>query len=429
MSAEQILNRNNTSIASNENANDWSKTFPGTHHIGMNSIKTGVVQKNIDQRIFRQDGEVRWISLNAVPLLSSDKHPIQVISTFSDITDMKKILNDLKQVQLLFDISHDLMVITNLEGYFKRINPRFINVLGYSINEIHAQKFVTFVHSEDVNNTETELSKALMKKETIHFINRYKTKINQYRIFDWLVVPDNESGLLYFTARDITDYQSSELDLIHSSKVYSMGELTGSIVFSINAQLSIIRGHVSFLLTQGEQGPIAIKELNEKIKSIDQSLTILSKTTKDLASFASHIESENATTISLNRILENIISLCKERFRIHGVRLELKIENELVIFAKASSISHLFLSILNLAYDSVHSERDSWVNVSACNHDKKICVTISKSGTLEESYQLKIINLCKNILRESNGLITFELSGPNHPHLIIEFPKELNTNI
>ncbi|RPJ75535.1 MAG: PAS domain S-box protein, partial [Alphaproteobacteria bacterium] len=106
------------------------KIFPGKNHVGMMSLKTGETQKNIVLNIIRADGEMRWISLNAVPIFDKETStPYQLVNTFIDITEVKRVSNDLKQAEFLFNISHDLIIITNQQGYFKKINPRFSEVL------------------------------------------------------------------------------------------------------------------------------------------------------------------------------------------------------------------------------------------------------------------------------------------------------------
>jgi PAS domain S-box-containing protein len=404
--------------------NEWNKIFPGKNHIGMDSLKTREVQRNIVLRIFRHDGEVRWISLNAVPILRDNLPPTQLICTFTDITEMRRVLNDLKQVQLLFNISHDLMIIANQEGYFKRINPRFINVLGYSLADIISHKFLNFVHEDDLAATQFEMQKLLEKKESIHFVNRYKTKNNEYRVFDWVVVPDPETNLIYFTARDITDYRAEELDIIHSSKVYSIGELTTGIVYMLNGQLSIISGHISFLQTHIEQGQIDLNDLRDKIKSIEVSIHRLSTTTKELASFAQNIENERVSNVSLKRILDNVIGLCKERFRIHGVKLETKLKGELVIHSRESQIAHVLISLLNIAYNAVHTQRDSWVELGGSAANGVVRITITNSSPSTEVPNQKNLNVPKEIIEENFGTFYFDNSSPN-ARFVIEFPQVL----
>ena len=421
LSQDQIKERKNL-ISYESDLYEWRKVFPGKNHIGMESLKTGKIQRSIMLQIYRPEGEVRWISLNAVPILNEDKIPFQLICTFTDITEMRYILNDLKQVQLLFNISHDLMIITNQDGYFKRINPRFINVLGYTLTEIISQKFINFVHQDDLEITQTEMLKLLESKEAIHFINRYKTKQNDYRVFDWVVVPDQETNLIYFTARDITDYRSEELEIIHSSKVYSIGELTSGLVYLLTGQLSIISGHISFIQSRIEQGQIDLKDLKCKIKNIEESILKLSKTTKELTSFARNIENEKISNVSLNRILDNVLGLCQERFRIHGVKLETKLEGELIIHSRESQIAHILIRMLNIAYNLVHAQRDSWVELAGKATNGVVSITITNSSTWVEEPSDKNLALPKAIIEENFGTIYFDHSSP-HTKFVIEFPE------
>ena len=421
LSQDQIKERKNL-ISYESDLYEWRKVFPGKNHIGMESLKTGKIQRSIMLQIYRPEGEVRWISLNAVPILNEDKIPFQLICTFTDITEMRYILNDLKQVQLLFNISHDLMIITNQDGYFKRINPRFINVLGYTLTEIISQKFINFVHQDDLEITQTEMLKLLESKEAIHFINRYKTKQNDYRVFDWVVVPDQETNLIYFTARDITDYRSEELEIIHSSKVYSIGELTSGLVYLLTGQLSIISGHISFIQSRIEQGQIDLKDLKSKIKNIEESILKLSKTTKELTSFARNIENEKISNVSLNRILDNVLGLCQERFRIHGVKLETKLEGELIIHSRESQIAHILIRMLNIAYNLVHAQRDSWVELAGKATNGVVSITITNSSTWVEEPSDKNLALPKAIIEENFGTIYFDHSSP-HTKFVIEFPE------
>ncbi len=399
-------------------ADEWDKIFPGKNHVGMNSLKTGKIQRNLVMRIFRYDGEVRWISLNAVPIMNNRTNtPTQVISTFTDITEMRRMLNDLRQVQLLFNISHDLMIIANLEGYFKRVNPRVTESLGYELKELLPQKFSNLVHPDDLDATNIELKK-IFENKSLHFINRYKTKSGEYRLFDWVVVRDPETNLVYFTARDITDYRAEELDIIHSSRVYSIGEMTSGLAYMINGQLSIMGGHLSFLKEKANQNKINVIELKKKLQAIEESVKRLSKTTKDLSSFARHSENEEIADVSLNHIIDNVLSLCQERFRIHCVKLEVETEEDLFLRCRETQIAHVLITLLNNSYNSVHNQRDGWVNLSTSSKNGTITINITDSG--EKKNQANI-NITKGIIEENFGSIYFDHSSP-HTKFVLEFP-------
>lgn len=409
------------------------KIFPGKNHIGMKSLQTGQTQRNIILSIFRIDGEMRWISLNSVPILDKEKQEMtQLISTFTDITETKKNLNDLKQVQLLFNISHDLTVITNKEGYFKKINPRFQEVLGHSFKEIVSQKFINFIHPEDVELTQFELKKALDKKDSVHFINRYKTKAGEYRVFDWVVVPDKETNLVYFTARDITDYRAEELDLIHSSKVYSIGEMTSGIAYAIHSELAVMAGHISNIQSQLEKEVVQPDEIKKKILNVEDSIKRLTKTTKGLTVFARNTENEPFLEIPLNRVLDTALGLCKERFRVHGVRLDIKLPEDVTIKCRETQLTQVFVTLLNNAYDEVHSMRDSWVQLIGHEQGDAIKIYISNCADKPKEIDPKQFSVPQGIIEENFGRFHIEQIDP-HTKFVLEFPliekiNELNLN-
>ena len=62
----------------------------------------------------------------------------------------------------LFNLSPDLLCVAGLDGYFKRVNPSWMRVLGWSEAELLARPVEFFMHPEDRATTlhaRAELSK------------------------------------------------------------------------------------------------------------------------------------------------------------------------------------------------------------------------------------------------------------------------------
>ncbi len=117
----------------------------------------------------------------------------------------RKVRENTKNFEKIFNSSDDLICIANTEGFFERINPGFIKVLGYDEQTLLNKQYFEFIHPDDITSTKKILDELSKGKSINNFINRFKTIENDIRYIEWLANPDSSSNIIYAIGRDITD--------------------------------------------------------------------------------------------------------------------------------------------------------------------------------------------------------------------------------
>jgi PAS domain S-box-containing protein len=108
------------------------------------------------------------------------------------------------ELDRFFSLSLDFLVIASVDGYFKRVSPAVTDVLGWTPEEFTSRPFMDFVHPDDAAKTRQEVERQMKSGERVlHFENRYRHKDGSWRVLSWRSMP--EGGLMYATARDVTD--------------------------------------------------------------------------------------------------------------------------------------------------------------------------------------------------------------------------------
>jgi PAS domain S-box-containing protein len=114
------------------------------------------------------------------------------------------------ELDRIFHLSSDLIVVADLEGHFTRVNPAFERTLGYTSEELRSRPYVEFVHPDDRSPT-LEAAEALARgQEVIEFENRYLRKDGSVRWLQWSARSAPGDAVVYAAARDVTERKQLE---------------------------------------------------------------------------------------------------------------------------------------------------------------------------------------------------------------------------
>lgn len=104
----------------------------------------------------------------------------------------------------LFDLSLDLIGIASYEGDFLKVNPAFSQILGVEEEVLLTLKFMDFVHPDDHQKTIQAMKTLESKNPVPNLINRFLIR-GEVRMIEWSIIPDEETRMVYFIGRDVTE--------------------------------------------------------------------------------------------------------------------------------------------------------------------------------------------------------------------------------
>ncbi|MCW6048792.1 PAS domain S-box protein [Lyngbya sp. CCAP 1446/10] len=175
------------------------------------SIATSAATQQAWQHQWRQVvGErVKWLQCAAKPEKQANGDIIWD-GLVMDITELKQTQQERDR---FFNISLDLLCIAGFDGYFKRLNPAWSNLLGYSIAELVAKPFLEFLHPEDRVITTAAVETLKNGNPVLNLENRYICRDGSYKWLSWTASPFAEEGLIYAGGRDVTLNKQAEAEL------------------------------------------------------------------------------------------------------------------------------------------------------------------------------------------------------------------------
>ncbi|MFK8138740.1 MAG: ATP-binding protein [Bdellovibrionales bacterium] len=168
---------------------------------------------------------------------------------------------------------------------------------------------------------------------------------------------------------------------LEASRLSSIGEMANSMAHEINNPLAIISGktdQLDSLITSGKEKPEYIKKC---IESIQTNVTRISKIIRSLRTVSGSSE-ESFQQCDLSEIVEDSLSLCRERMKSAGIQISIDLKAK-EIEAHSSQLSQAILHLMSNSIEQItaHKCTEKWIKIeSSINKEAMVEIVITDSG-------------------------------------------------
>ncbi|MBI2606689.1 MAG: PAS domain S-box protein [Deltaproteobacteria bacterium] len=229
--------------------------------------------------------------------------------------------------------------------------------------------------------------------------------------------------------------------IVATSKLAALGEMAGGIAHEINNPLAIIHtlsGEMQELIQESKADHAT---LSQSARKIETTALRISKIVQGLRAFAREGSKDPCEKIGLGSIVENTVSLCRERFKLGGIKLMIDpIPEDLVIESRSIQLSQVLLSLLNNAFDAAEKSAEKWVRIRGEQTETEIELSVIDSGAgIPQTVRDKLfqpffttkeigkgtglgLSIARGIIEDHGGTLRLSQDEP-HTRFAIRMPK------
>jgi PAS domain S-box-containing protein len=186
----------------------------------------------------------------------------------------------------IWNVSEDLLAVSNFEGYFLSMNPAWTRLLGWTEDEIKTMHVSELRHPDDAPHSIAGRVQLGQGVPTVRMENRFRHIDGSWRWLHWTMTEHN--GLIYVAGRHVTAEREAAAALeraqrqtAHLQKMDAIGQLTGGIAHDFNNLLMIVSGHAQSLKNRLKDG-----KDTRALQAIEMAATRGENLTRQLLSFA-----------------------------------------------------------------------------------------------------------------------------------------------
>lgn len=371
-------------------------------------LKGEINYYSLNKRYYKKDKSIIWINItSSLVRNSSSNEPDYFINVIKDISLQKKYELQLElqknELEMIFDFSHDSIVIIDLDMNFLKFNKAFLDLTGYSKEYLLSKNYNDLTASEDKEINELAIKKAI---EIGHVENIEKCYIlNNKKVvtvsMSATLLPNKENILL--SLKDISNLKIME----EQSKLASMGEMLGNIAHQWRQPLSVITTSISGLKVKSEIGKIEIAEINVCEANILKQANYLSNT---IDNFRNFLKPEIfIRKISIINLVENTLSIAEASLSANYINIILDLVDDISIDGNINELTEALINIINNCKDILKSdikeEVDRLLFISTKQLDEKNLELkiLDSGGGIKNSLMTKIFEPYFTTKHQSQG--------------------------
>ncbi len=400
---------------------------------------------------FNKDGTpAHWI-VHTSPIKNDAGEIEAVIEMNLDITHRKQLEEKLEKSEKKYyaifnNIPNPVFVLDEETLEILDCNESVKYVYGYPKSEIIKKSFLDLFVQEEKDFYASKIKSSAFFNRVKHLDNKGAPLFVNIR-----VSPSEYPGqkVLLVTTSDITQMLETEQQLIQTSKMATLGEMSTGVAHELNQPLTVIKTASDFFIKKIKNkekidADILYTMANEINSHVERATNIINH----MRQFGR--KSEIALTrVQVNEVLKDAFQIFSQQLKLREIEVDWNLEEDLPeIMADPSRLEQVFINLLINARDAIEEEwrpkekkkGDKKITLKTVSEGKTVIVEVRDTGTgIPESIKDKIfepffttkkvgegtglgLSISYGIIKDCGGSINALSNREGGTRFVIKFP-------
>lgn len=304
---------------------------------------------DVEHRIIRPDGAVRWIHELGEVERGADGAPIRLVGTAQDITQRKLAEEKLREQATLLDQAQDAILVLSIDQRILYWNKGAERIYGWSAAEAVGEPALGLLH-RDARAFHAAMLEVVARGTWHGELEEVSRDGDVLTVECRSTLIRNEAGepkSILLTNTDITRRKRLEAQFLRAQRLESIGTLAGGVAHNLNNVLTPIVMSVD-LLAASERDP----ERLELLGLIESSAKRGSEMIRQVLSFARGVDGQHSR-VDLRDLIRDLGLILRETFP-KDIQTETRVGDGLwAIDGDATQIHQVLLNICVNARDAM----------------------------------------------------------------------------
>jgi len=176
--------------------------------------------------------------------------------------------------------------------------------------------------------------------------------------------------------------ESQREKMLASAKLSALGEMAGGVAHEINNPLTIIKLRIAQIISRLKNNKLEPIHLEKSLSQIEETVDRIDKIVKGLKVIGRDGSADPFNITSLSQLIDQSVALCGERFRSHGIKLEIADIPDLNLSIRIVEISQILLNLFNNAHDAIENLSDRWIRLQFTKNNNFVEIRVINSGEI-----------------------------------------------